>query len=70
MPKKFEDVELQVLLDEDNSQTQKQLSEQLGVSQQSVSDWLRDMGKIQKTGRCIPTTRVERQVNGKAQKHM
>ena len=30
--KKFEDVELQALLDEDDSQTQKQLAEQLGVN--------------------------------------
>jgi len=31
-PKKYEDVELQALLDEDDSQTQKQLAEQLSVS--------------------------------------
>ena len=37
-PKKSEDVELQVLLDEDYSQTQKQLVEQLGVSQQAISN--------------------------------
>jgi len=30
--KKYEDVELQALLDEDDSQTQKQLAEQLSVS--------------------------------------
>ena len=30
--KKFEDVELQALLDEDDSQAQKQMAEQLGVS--------------------------------------
>ena len=33
----LEDVELQALLDEDDSQTQKQLAEQLGVSQEAVS---------------------------------
>ena len=49
LPKKFEDVELQALLNEDDSQTQKQLAEQLGVSQQAVSNRLREMGKIQKT---------------------
>ena len=47
--KKIEDVELQALLDEDDSQTQKQLSEQLGVSQKAVSSRLREMGKIQNT---------------------
>jgi len=41
-------VELQALLDEDNLQTQKQLAEQLSVSQQAVSNCLREMGKIQK----------------------
>jgi len=43
-------VELQALLDEDDSQTQKQLAEQLSVSQQAVSNHLREMGKIQKVG--------------------
>jgi len=49
-PKKYEDVELQALLDENDSQTQKQLAEQLSVSQQAVSS-LREMGKIQKVDR-------------------
>jgi len=52
-PKKYEDVELQALLDEDDSQIQKQLAEQLSVShQQAVSNRLREMEKIQKVGRC------------------
>jgi len=50
-PKKYEDVELQALLDEDDSQTQKQLAEQLSISQQTVSNRLREMEKIQKVGR-------------------
>ena len=49
-PKRYEDVELQALLDKDDSQTQKQLAEQLSVSQQAVSNRLREMGK---TGRWI-----------------
>lgn len=36
-PKKFEDAELQVLLYEDDGQTQQKLAEQLHVSQQTVS---------------------------------
>ena len=52
--KRYEDVELQALLDEDDSQTQKQLAEQLSVSQQAVSNRLREMGKIQKTGKWVP----------------
>jgi len=51
LPKKYEDIELQALLHEDNSQTQKQLAEQLSVSQQAVSNRLREMRKIQKVGR-------------------
>ena len=46
-------VELQALLDEDDSQTQKQLGEQLDVSQQASSP-LREMGKIHKTGSSVP----------------
>ena len=41
-PKRFEDAELQALLDEDDAQTQKQLAEQLEVSQQAVSNRLRE----------------------------
>jgi len=58
-PKKYEDVELQALLDEDDSQ--KQLAEQLSVSQQVVSNRLRETGKIQKVGRWVPHELNERQ---------
>ena len=47
---KFENLEL---LDEDDSQTQKQLTEQLGVSQQVVYNRLREMGKIRNNGRWV-----------------
>ena len=60
--KRYEDVELRALLDEDDSQTQKQLAEQLSVSQQAVSNCLREMGKIQKVGRWIPHELNERQM--------
>ena len=36
-PKKFEDSELQVLLDEDDVQTQQQLADQLNVTREAVS---------------------------------
>ena len=36
-PKKFEDNELQTLLDEDDTQTQQELADQLNVSQKAVS---------------------------------
>ena len=45
--KKFEDVE-------DDSQIQKQLAEQLGVSLWAVSNRPREMGKIQNTDRWVP----------------
>jgi len=60
-PKKFEDTELQSLLNEDDTQTQQQLAEQLGVAQQTVSDRLKAMGKIQKEGKWVPHELTERQ---------
>ena len=36
-PRKVEDCQLQALLDEDNTQSQKMLAEQLGVSQAAIS---------------------------------
>ena len=42
-------MELQALLDEDDLQPQKQLAEQLGVSQQIVWNGPREMRKIEKT---------------------
>ena len=43
-PKKFEDQELEALLEEDQSQTQEELAESLGVTQQAVSVRLGAMG--------------------------
>ncbi|UYV74405.1 CNOT6L [Cordylochernes scorpioides] len=53
-PKKFEDEELQALLDEDNDQTQEQLAASLKVTRQAVSLCLYAMGKIQKEGKWLP----------------
>ena len=64
-PKKFEDNELQVLLDEDSSQTQSQLAEQLGVTQQIVSVRLKAMGKILKEGKWLPHKLDERQMENR-----
>jgi len=63
-------VELQALLDEDDSQTQKQLAKQLSVSQQAVSNRLREMGKIQKVGSQVPHELNERDRWRETQKHM
>ena len=46
--KKFEDAELQELLDEDATQTQQQLADRLNVAQETISRRLKAMGKIQK----------------------
>lgn len=61
LPKKFEDIELQELLNENAAQTQQQLAEQLGVSQATISDRLKAMGKIQKEGKWVPHELNERQ---------
>ena len=50
LPKKFEDSELQALLDEDDAQTQQQLADQLNVTREAVSIRLKSMEKIQKMG--------------------
>ena len=59
-PKKFEDSELQALLDEDDAQTQ-QLADQLNVTREAVSIRLKSMGKIQKMGKWVPHELNERQ---------
>lgn len=53
-PKKFEDEELEALLDEDPSQTQEELANTLGVAQQTISDRLKAMGMIRKVGHWVP----------------
>lgn len=52
-PKIFNDAELQALLDQDDTQTQKKLAEQLNVTEQTVSDRLREMGLIRRAGKWV-----------------
>lgn len=59
--KKFEDAELQALLDEDDGQTQQQLADQLDVTQKCMSDRLKAMGMILKVGRWVPHELTDRQ---------
>lgn len=61
--KKFEDEELQVLLDENPCQTQEELAEQLGVTHQAISLRLHAMGKIQKEGKWVPHKLTEENKN-------
>jgi len=53
-PKKFENKELEALLEEGQSQTQEELAESLGVTQQAVFVRLRAMRIIQKQGNWVP----------------
>ena len=50
-PKKFEDADLHALLDEDSTQTLKQLAEALEVDQGTISKRLYTIGKIHKEGK-------------------
>ena len=59
--KKFEDADLQALLDEDDAQTQQQLTDQLKVTREAISLRLKAMEKIQKVGKWVPHELNERQ---------
>lgn len=59
--KKFEDAELQASLDADDAQTQEQMAMALGSVQQTMSDRLKKMGKIQKATRWVPHELNDRQ---------
>lgn len=61
-PKKFEDEELEELLDQDSCQTQEELAESLGVSQKAISDRLKALGMIQKKGHWVPHELTPRDV--------
>ena len=49
-PRKVEDCQLQALLDEDDTQSQKMLAEQLDVSQAAISMWIHAMEKRSENG--------------------
>ena len=51
----FEDSELETLLAKDSCQTQEELAESMGVTQQAISKRLKDMGMIQKQGNWVQT---------------
>lgn len=53
-PKRFEDEELEALLDEDACQTQEELAKSLGVDQATISRRLKALGFIQKLGNWVP----------------
>ena len=53
-PKKFEDEELEALLDEDCCRTQEELAESLGITQAAISKRLKAAGYNQKQGNWVP----------------
>ena len=53
-PKKFEDEELEALLDENCCQTQEKLAESLGVTQAAIPKRLKADGYIQQQGNWVP----------------
>lgn len=61
-PKKFEDEELAVLLNEDATQTLKALANALHVDKSTVSKRLQALGMIQKVGKWLPSELTERSV--------
>jgi len=61
-PQKIKTDELQALLDINSAQTEKELAEQLDITQQAISVRLHTMGKIQKEGfrmNCRKTTKID-----------
>ena len=53
---------MQALLDENDTQSQKMLAEQLGVSQAAISMRLHATGKVQKIGKWVPHELNDRQM--------
>lgn len=60
MPVKFEDAELEALLDQDSFQTEEGLAETLGVTQQEVANNLKVTGLVQ--GNWVPYELRQRDV--------
>ena len=61
-PGRLRTCQLQAILDEDDTQSQKMLAEQLGVSQAAISMRLLAMGKVQKIGKWVPHELNDRQM--------
>ena len=52
-PVKFEDAELEALLDQDSCLSQEELNKTLGVTQQAISNHLKSVGRVQKQGNWV-----------------
>jgi len=64
-PQKCENEQLQVLLEDDPTQTQQQLAKALNVSQETISRRLRAMGKINKLCKWVPHDLNERHMENR-----
>ena len=60
--KRFEDKDLEVILDEDTYQSEMQLAEALNVTQQCISKRLHRIGMVQKKGNWLPLYLTERAI--------
>jgi histone-lysine N-methyltransferase SETMAR len=58
-PQELHSDDLQALLDEDSSQSTRELGECLGVSHMTIANRLHKMGKIQKAGKWVPRQLTE-----------
>ncbi|EGI60167.1 Mariner Mos1 transposase [Acromyrmex echinatior] len=67
-PQKVTSNELQALLDQNSCQTQNELAQQLGVTQQDISIRLWQMGKILKEGKWVPHALNEKNKNDRLEK--
>ena len=63
--KKFEDEELQAILDEDPTQSQQQLAQTLIVTRGAVCQRLEATGKIKKYGKWVPHQLNDRQMENR-----
>ena len=61
-PVTFEDTELEALLEQDSCQTQEELAETLGVTQQAISNRLKAMDMVEKQGNWVPYELKQRDV--------
>lgn len=59
-PKKFEDAQLQDLLEEDSSRTLEDFSNELNVDRSTVGKRLHALGMVQKSGNWVPHQLKER----------
>lgn len=61
-PKKFEDEQLEDLLEQGSTQTQQQLAETLNVDRSTVAKRLKELGMVQKLGNWLPHELTERAI--------